>query len=96
MKKIVISALLAGLVSVASAQTVVTGALRYDFKKADGAATTTGITRSRIGITSTEDLGGGLSVTAAAGIDGPPAVSVVLMKNLMSLLVRLLGIKVVA
>lgn len=70
MKKIVISALLAGLVSVASAQTVVTGALRYDFKKADNADLTTGITRSRVGITSTEDLGGGMSITAAAGIDG--------------------------
>jgi predicted porin len=70
MKKIVISALLAGLVSVASAQTVVTGALRYDFKKATGAELTTGITRSRIGVTTTEDLGGGMSVTAAVGLDG--------------------------
>ena len=70
MKKIVISALLMGLVGLTQAQTTVGGTIRYDMSKADGSATTSGISRSRIELTSTEQLGGGMTATAQVGIDG--------------------------
>ena len=70
MKKIVISALLMGLFGLAQAQTTIGGTIRYDMNKADGATTTSGISRSRIELTSVEQLGGGTTVTAKVGIDG--------------------------
>ena len=70
MKKIVISALLAGLVSVASAQAVVSGVINYDYKTATGAANTTGLADSQINFAATEDLGGGVKVTAGVGLNG--------------------------
>lgn len=69
MKKIVISALLMGLVSVVSAQTI-SGKLNYDYTKAQGSANTTGLADSQINVTATEDIGTGIKVTAGLGING--------------------------
>jgi hypothetical protein len=69
MKKIVISALLMGLVGLTHAQTI-SGTMRYDVKQAEGAAATSGIAKSEIVINATEDLGGGMKVTAKMGLNG--------------------------
>lgn len=70
MKKIVISALLAGLVSVASAQAVVSGVVNYDYKKSTGATATTGLADSQIMLSATEDIGTGIKITAGVGLNG--------------------------
>lgn len=69
MKKIVISALLAGLVSVASAQSVISGVVNYDYTKGTGAATT-GLADSQINIVATENIGSTIKVTAGLGLNG--------------------------
>lgn len=73
MKKIVISALLMGLVGLAQAQVSVNGTMRYDLTKAEGAAATSGIAKSEVVFKATEDLGGGLTVTAQMGLNGNAA-----------------------
>lgn len=70
MKKIVISALLLGLVSIAQADVGLSGTMRYDLTKVEGAALTSGIAKSEIVVKATEDLGGGVTVTAQMGLDG--------------------------
>ena len=70
MKKIVISALLMGLVGLAQAQVSVNGTMRYDLTKAEGAAATSGIAKSEVVFKATEDLGNGMTVTAQMGLDG--------------------------
>ena len=69
MKKILISASLMGLLSLAHAQTV-SGTMRYDLTKAEGAAATSGIAKSEIVFKATEDLGSGMTVTAQMGLNG--------------------------
>jgi hypothetical protein len=70
MKKIVISALLAGLVSTASAQAVISGVVNYDYAKAQASAATTGLADSQINLVATETISGGIKVTAGVGLNG--------------------------
>lgn len=70
MKKIVISTLLAGLVSVASAQAVVSGVVNYDYKKSGSAAATTGLADSQIMLSVSEDLAPGIKASAGLGLNG--------------------------
>jgi hypothetical protein len=70
MKKMLLASALVALLSTAHADVGLSGSIRYDLTKADGTAATSGISRSQLNVTSTEDLGGGMSVTGKVGIDG--------------------------
>lgn len=70
MKKIAIASVLVLATTLAGAQTVVGGTIRYDAVKADGTANTTGISKSEITLRTTEDIGNGIKVTAGLGING--------------------------
>ena len=69
MKKILIAGAIMALFGVAQAQTV-SGTMRYDLTKAEGAAATSGIAKSEVVFKTTEDLGGGMSVAAQMGLNG--------------------------
>ena len=69
MKKILIAGAIMALFGVAQAQTV-SGTMRYDLTKAEGAAATSGIAKSEVVFKATEDLGGGMSVAAQMGLNG--------------------------
>ena len=69
MKKILIAGAIMALFGVAQAQTV-SGTIRYDWTKAEGAVATTGIAKSEVVFKATEDLGGGMSVAAQMGLNG--------------------------
>ena len=69
MKKILIAGAVMALFGVAQAQTV-SGTMRYDLTKAEGAVATTGITKSEVVFKATEDLGGGMSLAAQMGLNG--------------------------
>jgi predicted porin len=71
MKKIAIAAVLAAAASVAAAQVTVGGTVRYDIVDAKGTArATTGITKSEITFTATEDLWQGVVAEVRLGLDG--------------------------
>lgn len=69
MKKLVLIAALAASFGAAQAQTV-SGTMRYDLTKAEGAVATSGITKSEIVVKATEDLGAGMSLSAQMGWNG--------------------------
>ena len=69
MKKILIAGAIMALFGVAQAQTV-SGTIRSDWTKAEGAVATTGIAKSEVVFKTTEDLGGGMSVAAQMGVNG--------------------------
>ena len=69
MKKILIAGAIMALFGVAQAQTV-SGTMRYDWTKAEGAVATTGIAKSEVVFKATEDLGGGMSLAAQMGVNG--------------------------
>ena len=69
MKKVILATSLVALFGSASAQTV-SGTMRYDVTKAEGAAATSGIAKSEVVFKATEDLGAGMSVAAQMGLNG--------------------------
>ena len=71
MRKLLVIAASAVLLSTSAyADMTVGGAIRYDLTKADGATTTSGISKSEITFGATEDLGNGMSVAAKVGVNG--------------------------
>lgn len=69
MKKLLAIITLAATALSAQAEVGVSGNIRYDAVNG-GTGTATGITESKIVFSSTEDLGGGNTVSAAIGLDG--------------------------
>lgn len=69
MKKTLLALATICAMGVSSAQTV-SGTMRYDVTKAEGAVATTGIAKSEVVFKATEDLGGGMSVAAQMGLNG--------------------------
>lgn len=69
MKKIVIGALLSGLVGLASAQLTVNGTTGYEVRHSP-TGTVTGLHDSAVKLTAKEDLGSGLSATAELAVNG--------------------------
>ena len=71
MRKLLVIAASAVLLSTSAyADMTVGGAIRYDLTKADGATTTSGISKSEITFGASEDLGNGMSVAAKVGVNG--------------------------
>lgn len=70
MKKVILATTLVALFGLAQAQVSVNGTVRYDLTKVEGAAATSGIAKSEVVFKATEDLGGGMTITAQMGLDG--------------------------